>query len=380
MEFMFQLPTRVLFGYGKSQEIDQVVKEFACKRAFIVTDKGIVQAGLVEPIIRQLEAAQVSVEVYTDVEPDPGVETVNRAAEHFTAGAYDCIIAIGGGSPIDAAKGIRVVATNGGGIADYNGVNLVKKTPPLPLIVLPTTAGTGSEVTIFGVYSDWESQVKITVTSSYMAPTVSIVDPQLTMHSPKSITAASGIDALAHAVEGFFSKAATPASNALAKEAIKLIYGSLRKAALEDDKEARINMSLGSLLAGMAFTNSYLGLTHGISSALSGHCHVPHGVAIGLLLPSVVGFNAQTHKEIALEIAHIMQLPGETAEQQIEQLVAALQQLVSDIGLPTRLQEVGVKQEQLNDIARDTFKSRMVGFNPRQPSEAEVYQLLSSLF
>lgn len=380
MDFTFQLPTRVMFGYGKTASIGEIISEMSCRSVFVVTDEGVHKAGLLDKAMAALKESGISAAIYTDIEPDPSVETVDRAAAAFLSGSYDCIVAVGGGSPIDAAKGVRVVATNGGSISQYNGVNLVKKVPEIPLIVVPTTAGTGSEVTIFGVYSDWVSQVKITVTSPHMSPTVSIVDPELTMNSPKRITAASGIDALAHAVEALFSKGSMRASDGLAKEAIHLIQGSLRKAYHDNEREARIDMSHGSLLAGMAFSHSYLGLTHAISSSLSGHCHVPHGVAIGLLLPPVAAFNAVTNKEKALVIASLMNVPGTTEEERIAGLAPAIAKLVSDIELPFRLRDVGVRREQLEDIARDTFKSRMLHFNPRQPSEQEVLELITGIY
>lgn len=380
MKFVFHLPTRVLFGYGETKELGNVIRGLGANRTFVVTDPGVLAAGLVDEAIESLKRAGMkSVEIYSDIEPDPSVDTVNRAAAAFTRGDFDSIVAIGGGSAIDTAKGVRVVAANGGSIADYNGIELVKTSGGIPLVVLPTTAGTGSEVTIFGVYTDVEQEVKITVTSSHMSPDVSIVDPALTINCPKNITSASGIDALAHAVEAIFSNRAIPASDGLATEAIRLIASSLQDAYHSSTVESRISMSHGSLLAGMAFNIAQLGMTHAISSALSGKCHVSHGVAIGLLLPAVVPYNAKACPDRALMIADALGIQG-TAQQKIDDLGPFLTKLVSSIGLPTKLKDVGVLEEHLLDIARDTYKSRMLGYNPVQPELADVVSLLNGLY
>lgn len=295
--FEFQLPTKVIFGYGKISELSQVLDAIKVNHLFIVTDKGIVQAGILETIVKQIEG-KFSYCIFDEVEPDPSTETVNRAAEIYKEMECDAIIAVGGGSPIDTAKGIRTVVNNGGKIEDYAGVNLVKNKPVTSLVVLPTTSGTGSEVTIFSVLSDWKEKRKVTVTSPNIAADVAIVDPKLTMSLPSHITAASGFDALAHGLETYVSDISQPASEAMALSAIKTINQYLPVAVYNGkNKEARIKMSEASLLAGMAFNQSYLGLAHAIGSALSGHANVSHGDAIGLLLPAVMEFNRVTQVE-----------------------------------------------------------------------------------
>jgi alcohol dehydrogenase len=379
--FSFSLPTLIEFGYGKAAALGERLKQLKVGRVFFVTDKGVESAGLLGGLTDSLEKSAILYDVFTGVEPDPSLETIDRGAEAFRKKAYDCIVAVGGGSPLDTAKGIRVIAANGGSIGDYNGVNRVPVAPEIPLIAIPTTSGTGSEVTMFGVYSDWGNNVKITVTSPYMASTIAIVDPALTMSLPAKMTAASGIDALAHGIETFFSVKSSPASDALAMEAISTVSGHLSQATLHgDDVEARIGMSHGSLLAGMAFNNGFLGLTHAIGSALSGHCHVPHGVAIGLLLPKVVEFNAVERPEKAAKIAELLGVKGVEEKELADLAGAAVARLIETIGLPTRLSDVGVTEDKLTDIATDSFKSGMMKMNPRQPSEEEVLQLLKSLF
>ncbi|WP_051330990.1 iron-containing alcohol dehydrogenase family protein [Aneurinibacillus terranovensis] len=380
-EFSFNLPTLIEFGYGKMEKFGQQLISIGVKRIFMVTDKGVESAGLLAALTDSLQAAAIQFDIYTDVESDPSLETIDRGVEVFQQKPYDCIVAVGGGSPIDTAKGIRVVAANGGNIGHYAGVNQIPVAPTIPLLAIPTTSGTGSEVTNFGVYSDWQNNVKVTVTSQYMAPTIAWVDPALTMSLPAKMTAASGIDALAHGIETFFSLGSSPASDALAIEAIHTVNRYLSRAVHNgSDMEARIGMSHGSLLAGMAFNNGFLGLAHAIGSALSGHCHVPHGVAIGLLLPKVVEFNATVRPDKAAKIAGLMGMKGEHSEELALQASPAVARLVEDIGLPTRLREVDVTEKKLFEIAKDSFKSGMMKFNPRQPSESEVLQLLKEIF
>ncbi|PLT35385.1 iron-containing alcohol dehydrogenase [Bacillus sp. V5-8f] len=380
-EFTFHLPTLIEFGFGKAGVLGEKLLRMGVKNIFLVSDKGVEAAGLLESLERSMRGANIQYETYLEVEPDPGLETIDKGAAVFTSGAYDCIVAVGGGSAIDTAKGIRIIAANGGSIGDYAGVEQVGKAPTVPLIAIPTTSGTGSEVTIFGVYSDWVKNVKVTVTSQYMAPTIALVDPELTMNLPKNMTAASGIDALAHGIESYFSKRSRPASAALAMEAIEIVGSHLRPSVNKGkNQEARIGMSQGSLLAGMAFNNSFLGLTHAIGSALSGHCHVPHGVAIGLLLPHVVEFNSSACPEKAAKISKALGVKADSLDNMALQAGSSVADMVRDIGLPTRLRDVNVPKEKLPAIAQDSFKSGMMKFNPRQPSESEVLELLKRVY
>ncbi|MDQ0341176.1 alcohol dehydrogenase [Caldalkalibacillus uzonensis] len=379
--FQYHLPTKIYFGYGKTNELENL--QLPMRNVFIVTDKAILNAGLVEYVLKILKQKDVRYHVYDQVEPDPSVETVDKAAKAFKEAECDMIIAIGGGSPIDTAKGIRVVASNGGSIRDYAGVDLVKAPPKVPLVVLPTTSGTGSEVTIFAVFSDWIEKRKVTVTSSYLAPDVAIVDPKLTMTVPPFVTAATGIDAFAHGVETFVSRIAQPVSDALALSAMKTVYTYLRRAVYNGkDKTARIKMAEASLLAGMAFNQSFLGLTHAIGSAVSGHVHVSHGVTIGLLLPSVMKYNMAARPDKYAQIARVFhQNTGHLSERKLaERVVEDITELRNDIGLPQKLREVGVKEEQLEPIAEDSLKSGMWQFNPIQAPKEDIYKLLKEIF
>ncbi|MCG0278506.1 MAG: iron-containing alcohol dehydrogenase [Thermanaeromonas sp.] len=378
--FTFQLKTTVCFGPGVASSIGEKVRSYSAKKAFIVTDQGVVKAGLLEQIQKPLNEMGVKAVIFDEVEPDPGLETVHRCASRFKETGCDTILAVGGGSPIDTAKGARILVENGGHIREYAGVNKVPKPSNIPLIAVPTTSGTGSEVTVFAVLSDWENNIKITISSPYLAPELALVDPLLTITAPPSVTAASGIDALAHAIETYVSTMAQPPAEALALRAIEVIGKSLRTAVANgNDREARINMSLGSLLAGMAFNNSLLGLTHSIGAALSGHAHVSHGVAIGLLLPHVMEFNAMARLEKFRDIAVALgeDVAGLSLREAALKAIKAVRELIEDIALPRRLREVGVSEDMIEGIAKDAMGHGMLRVNPRKPTEKDIMDILA---
>ncbi|RKO67567.1 iron-containing alcohol dehydrogenase [Desulfofundulus salinus] len=377
--FTFQLKTTVCFGANVVSGIDDRCRDYNARRVLIVTDQGVVKAGILEKVEKVLSDAGIENVVFDDVEPDPGLETIHRCASCFKENKCDLILAVGGGSPIDTAKGARIIVENGGHIRDYAGVNKVPRAPVTPLIAIPTTSGTGSEVTTFAVLSDWENNIKITIASPFLAPEVAVVDPLLTLTAPPSVTAASGIDALSHAVETYVSLKAQPPAEALALKAIELIGESLRTAVADgSDKEARTKMSLGSLLAGMAFNNSLLGLTHSIGAALSGHAHVSHGMAVGLLLPYVMEFNAMARMEKFSKIAIALgeDVKGLSLREAALRSVKAVRELVEDISLPRRLEEVGVTGDMIEGMAKDAMGHGMLKFNPRVVTEKDIMAIL----
>jgi len=381
--FQFRLGTTILFGAGTAEQLPARAAEFGARRIFVVTDQGVRKAGLLARIQEPLMEAGFRTTVWDEVEPDPGLETIHRAAASFQEDKYDLIIALGGGSPIDTAKGVRVIAGSGGHIRDYAGVNKVPKAAGVPLIALPTTSGTGSEVTVFAVLSDWENKVKITVTSPHLAPDLAIVDPLLTIGAPPGVTAASGVDALAHAIEAFVSQASQPPADALALRAVELAGTNLRTAVADGrDLEARTGMALGSLLAGMAFNNAFLGLTHSIGAALSGHAHVGHGVAIGLLLPYVMEYNAVARPEKFRTIAAALGrgIAGLPLDEAALEAVAAVFALTEDLGLPRRLRDLGVAASSLAGMARDAMGHGMLRMNPRPPAEEDVLEILRKAY
>jgi alcohol dehydrogenase len=381
--FTFQMGTAVLFGNDVVQRLASKVKEFNASRVLIVTDKGVKNAGLLEKVKEPQKKGGVEVSVFDQVEPDPCLDTIHRGAEYFKQEKCDLIIALGGGSPIDTAKGIRVIADNGGHIRDYAGVNKVPKKASVPLIAIPTTSGTGSEVTNFAVLTDREYNMKITVTSPYLAPDQALVDPLLTLSAPPRITAASGIDALAHSIETYVSNISQPPADALALKAIQIIGSNIRSAVANGGNvDARKQMALASLISGMAFNNAFLGLTHSIGAALSGYVHVSHGIAISLLLPYVMEYNAIACLEKYCNIAVALgeKVGNKTLRESALAAAQSVFELVGDVNLPQHLSELGVKEDNLPDIARNALGHGMVKMNPRKPNEAEILSILHKAF
>ena len=382
MAYQFQTPTKIISGIGSTAEIIKELNDLHAKKVLLITDPGLVQAGVAQQVVEMLKQAAVEVEIFDAVEPDPSIQVATKAAEMAKNVKANVLIALGGGSAIDTAKSAALLVTNGGYLKDYAGVNKVIK-PILPLIAVPTTAGTGSEVTIFAVMSDPEKQEKFTISGALIAPAVAVLDPLLTLKLPPSVTAFTGMDALTHAIEAFTSSIAQPATDALALSAIKLILKHLPVAVGRGDNiMARDGMLQASLLAGIAFNNAFLGLAHAIASPLGGHFHVPHGLANAVMLPYVMEYNLPTAVRRYAEIgcALGLQAVGDTPRAVAEKTVAAITQLARDINIPEKLSNIGAKEELLPLVARDALKSIQLKFNVRNASEKEILALLQKAY
>ncbi len=382
MAYQFQTPTKIISGIGSTAEIIKELNDLYAKKVLLITDPGLVQAGVAQQVVEMLKQAAVEVEIFDAVEPDPSIQVATKAAEMAKNVKANVLIALGGGSAIDTAKSAALLVTNGGYLKDYAGVNKVVK-PILPLIAVPTTAGTGSEVTIFAVMSDPEKQEKFTISSALIAPAVAVLDPLLTLKLPPSVTAFTGMDALTHAIEAFTSSIAQPATDALALSAIKLILKHLPVAVGRGDNiMARDGMLQASLLAGIAFNNAFLGLAHAIASPLGGHFHVPHGLANAVMLPYVMEYNLPTAVRRYAEIGRALglQAVGDTPRAVAEKTVAAITQLARDINIPEKLSNIGAKEELLPLVARDALKSIQLKFNVRNASEKEILALLQKAY
>ena len=380
--YQFQTPTKIISGIGSTAEIIKELNDLHAKKVLLITDPGLVQAGVAQQVVEMLKQAAVEVEIFDAVEPDPSIQVATKAAEMAKNVKANVLIALGGGSAIDTAKSAALLVTNGGYLKDYAGVNKVVK-PILPLIAVPTTAGTGSEVTIFAVMSDPEKQEKFTISSALIAPAVAVLDPLLTLKLPPSVTAFTGMDALTHAIEAFTSSVAQPATDALALSAIKLVLKHLPVAVGRGDNiMARDGMLQASLLAGIAFNNAFLGLAHAIASPLGGHFHVPHGLANAVMLPYVMEYNLPTAVRRYAEIgcALGLQAVGDTPRAVAEKTVAAITQLARDINIPEKLSNIGAKEELLPLVARDALKSIQLKFNVRNASEKEILALLQKAY
>ena len=382
MAYQFQTPTKIISGIGSTAEIIKELNDLYAKKVLLITDPGLVQAGVAQQVVEMLKQAAVEVEIFDAVEPDPSIQVATKAAEMAKNVKANVLIALGGGSAIDTAKSAALLVTNGGYLKDYAGVNKVVK-PILPLIAVPTTAGTGSEVTIFAVMSDPEKQEKFTISSALIAPAVAVLDPLLTLKLPPSVTAFTGMDALTHAIEAFTSSIAQPPTDALALSAIKLVLKHLPVAVGRGDNiKARDGMLQASLLAGIAFNNAFLGLAHAIASPLGGHFHVPHGLANAVMLPYVMEYNLPTAVRRYAEIgcALGLQAVGDTPRAVAEKTVAAITQLARDINIPEKLSNIGAKEELLPLVARDALKSIQLKFNVRNASEKEILALLQKAY
>ena len=382
MAYQFQTPTKIISGIGSTAEIIKELNDLHAKKVLLITDPGLVQAGVAQQVVEMLKQAAVEVEIFDAVEPDPSIQVATKAAEMAKNVKANVLIALGGGSAIDTAKSAALLVTNGGYLKDYAGVNKVVK-PILPLIAVPTTAGTGSEVTIFAVMSDPEKQEKFTISGALIAPAVAVLDPLLTLKLPPSVTAFTGMDALTHAIEAFTSSIAQPATDALALSAIKLVLKHLPVAVGRGDNiKARDGMLQASLLAGIAFNNAFLGLAHAIASPLGGHFHVPHGLANAVMLPYVMEYNLPTAVRRYAEIGRALglQAVGDTPRAVAEKTVAAITQLARDINIPEKLSNIGAKEELLPLVARDALKSIQLKFNVRNASEKEILALLQKAY
>ncbi|MCL6563697.1 MAG: iron-containing alcohol dehydrogenase [Firmicutes bacterium] len=377
--FQLQVPTQVRFGAGRAQELVEVLAQWQCERAFLVTDPAVMATSGVERAVQALTEAGIEVALWDRVMSDPTLDSVHQAAEAFARSGAAGLVAVGGGSAIDTAKGIRVLASAGGRLADYAGPEGKAFCPrvSIPVVALPTTAGTGSEVTFFGVYSDPARHLKVTVTSPHLAPEVAIVDPELTRSLPPIPTAQAGIDVLGHAIEAYVSRAASAVSDLFAERAIGLVARHLPVAVADGANEtAREGMAEASLLAGIAFNHAGLGLTHAIAAALSGAVGLAHGAAIGLLLPAVAEYNWPAAPQKLARVAELLGRPATSGAA----LGATIRALDQQIGIPTRLKEVGVTEGMLPEMARATALSVQLRFNPRQPTEAEVVNLLRAIW
>jgi alcohol dehydrogenase len=378
--FGFYIPTVTLMGIGAHEELGNRIKILAARRPLIVTDKGITDAGLTDKIVEIAERdGGASPVVFDETVPNPTDRNVHDGLEVFRKNDCDMILSLGGGSPHDCGKGIGIVATNGGNIRDYEGVDQSGKAMP-PFIAVNTTAGTASEMTRFCIITDTSRKVKMAIVDWRVTPDVAINDPLLMVGMPKALTAATGMDALTHAVEAYVSTSATPVTDACALQAIKLIATNLRAAvAYGEDLEARDNMAYAEYLAGMAFNNASLGHVHAMAHQLGGYYDLPHGVCNAILLPHVQRFNMIARLDRFVDIAEAMgeKVRGNelSTRAAAERALEAIKVLSSDIGIPSGLAELGVKEEDLEIMAGNAQKDACGFTNPRSPSLKDVVEI-----
>ena len=370
-------------GAGAIQHIVDEVKSRSFKKALVVTDKDLIKFNVVEKVTALLDKAGLAYEIFDEVKANPSVDVIKKGVAKFKQSCADYLIAIGGGSPIDSSKAIGIIINN----PEFEDVLSLEGVAPthqkcVPIIAIPTTAGTAAEVTINYVITDEANKRKFVCVDVHDVPAVAIVDPDVMSSMPKGLTAATGMDALTHAIEGYTTKAAWALTDALHLEAIRLIAKHLR-GAVENTKEGREGMALGQYVAGMGFSNVGLGIVHSMAHPLSAYYDTPHGIANAVLLPYVLEFNAPATGEKFREIARAMGVKGVDDMSQDEYRKAAIdavKQLSKDVGIPEKLHMIGVKQEDLVALSQDALKDVCTGGNPRNCTAEEILEIYRTAF
>ena len=387
-EFSFSVPQNITVGKGSLAKLPEVAKKSGGSHAFLMSGPHLAKMGLVEKAAESLKVAGIAVDTFTDIEGNPSVETVDKATAAFKESGADFIVAFGGGSPMDVAKAVGVTAKYGGSITEYEGAHKVPG-PIIPLIAIPTTAGTGSEVTAFSVITDHSRDYKLTVFSYEILPAYAILDAELLTTAPASAAAACGIDAFIHAEEAYISTAASPFSDAMAEKAMSLIGKNIRRfVANRGDIEAAEAMLVGSLFAGIAFSFARLGNVHAMSHPVSAFFDVPHGVANAVLLPVIAEYNALADHGRYLTIYNdISPVPAYEEEFEPLMLVDAIRELCGEIGIPANLTEAinnasktgPVSTEEIESkieaMAVDAMKSGNIAVNPRSSRQCDIEML-----
>ncbi|NVN54444.1 iron-containing alcohol dehydrogenase [bacterium Scap17] len=384
----FKSANRLITGQQASTRLAEEVVRLGMHSPMLVTDPGVLGSGTLEPIKAQLDDLKArghltDYRIFSDVSAEPEVHIVEDCMSSYREGGCDGLIAVGGGSAMDIAKCVAVYATHDGDLESLFGENKAR-VRGAPLVAMPTTSGTGSEVTNIGILSDTEARMKKGIVNDYLLPDVAIVAPELTVSCPRHVTAASGVDALVHAIEAYLSNFATPITDALAIKAMRLIIKALPKAyANPANLKAREDMATGSLLAGMAFGNAGVGAVHALAYPLGGRYHLPHGVTNALLLPHVMRWNALACVERFRDIAEALDTPHRKLKDEAtaELVVERLHALCRDVDIPGGLRHFDIPEEDIPSLAADAFKvERLLRNNPRQLSQADIESIYRAAY
>jgi alcohol dehydrogenase class IV len=395
----FRSAGQLVFGRGAASQIGSLARRIKLSRVFLVTDQRLAEAGLVERVVVSLASAGIQVEVFLGGEPEPAVTTAIEAAKLAASFAPDGILGLGGGSNMDLAKIVAVLLAHGGQPKQYFGFDNVPG-PVLPLVCVPTTAGTGSEVSHAAVLTDTANQIKVSTLSQYLRPALAVVDPAFTDSCPRQVTADSGIDALTHAIEAYTAidfdqldspdgapvayEGRFPIGEGLAEQAIRLIGQHLVNAVENGaDKAGRDGMALAATTAGLAFSNCAVALVHALEYPLGGAVHVSHGAGNGLLLPFVMRYNLPVRTAAFAKVAELLgeNVNGLSEQAAAERAVSAVERIRGRIGIPQRMRDLGLKRDQLPALAEKAFAiKRLMGTNPRQPTQADLVEILNQAF
>lgn len=380
--FSFTIPQNIKFGAGTLDLLPDLAKELGKSKGYIISGPHLNKIGMVAKCRKALKNAGMESECFTETEGNPSTDTVVKATEGFKKSKADFIVAFGGGSPLDVAKAVAVLATYGGNIVDYEGAGKVMG-PVVPMIAIPTTAGTGSEVTAFSVITDHSRNYKLTVVSNYLLPAYVILDPDLIATVPANTAAACGIDAMVHALEAYISKAASPFSDIFAREALRLIGGSIRDYVADRSNPAACeSMMVGSLFAGIAFSHARLGNVHAMSHPVSAYFDVPHGVANAILLPTVVDFNkdAADPEKYRYIYGCISKDMGANINFTPDMLATEIRMLNYELGILPTLSDIGVTSDKFEQMADDAMKSGNIQCNPQFTMKNDILKLYEQAF
>lgn len=370
--YSYQLPTRIEFGNGVSSQVGAEAKALGATRAMVITDPGVRAAGIVDPILANLAGVGIETIVFDEVAPNPRDTEVDAAGRMAADEGVDLLVAVGGGSPMDTAKGAGVLQTHGGSILDWEGWCIVDK-PITPLITIPTTSGTGSEVSFWAVITDTSRHFKMSVASPLIAARVALLDPELTLSLPRRLTASTGMDALSHSLEAYTAAAGCPLADAFAVAGIEACGRSLRRACADGtDLEARYSMMYASMVGLLAVGGSDVAGVHCMGEAIGGLYDTPHGEAMAIYLPVITEYNLGAALEKYANIARLLgeDLSGLTTEKAARRSVDALHRLNADLGIPSAA-EVGVKRADFERLAKAASMNLSAGSNPRPAGEKE---------
>ncbi|MCI7479582.1 lactaldehyde reductase [[Pasteurella] aerogenes] len=369
-------------GKGAIEYIVTEIQSRGFKKVLVVTDKDLVKFKVAEKVTALLDLAEINYDIFDEVKANPSVEVIKAGVEKFKQIGADCLVAIGGGSPIDSAKAIGIIIKNPefSDVVSLEGVAATKN-KCVPIIAVATTAGTAAEVTINYVITDEANKRKFVCVDVHDIPVVAVVDPDMMSSMPKGLTAATGMDALTHAIEGYITKGAWELTDALHLKAIELISRSLRLA-VNNDPKGREDMALGQYVAGMGFSNVGLGVVHGMAHPLSAYYDTPHGVANAVLLPYVMEFNKDYTGEKYREIARAMgvNVDNLSPAEYRNAAVDAVKQLAKDVGIPEKLSQIGVQEKDLIALSQDAFNDVCTGGNPRECSAELILQVYKNAF
>lgn len=367
----------IIFGRGSLSQLGESVLRIGASKIFLVSDSGVIEAGWVDQSVHYLQAAGLETVIFSDLTSNPKDCEVMDGVERYLASGCDGIVAVGGGSPTDVAKAIAILASNGGTLQDYEGINKISRPLP-PMVIAPSTSGAGSEVSQFAIIVDTVRKLKMSIISKSLVPDIAIVDPELVQTMDAKLAAATGLDAFTHGIESYVSLAATPLTDIHALKAIHLASHNLRRAvAVREDMEANTNMAMASLTAGLAFSNAILGATHAMTHQVDGMIDQHHGETNASILPFVMEFNLSACPERFRDIAEAMgeDVSGLTPMAAAELAVVAVRRLIADIGLAKGLGDIGLTEEFIPLLSANAMKDACLVTNPRPASQEDIAEI-----